>query len=437
MSMTPDSELLRHFARTNSEDTFAELVKRHVNLVYSAALRQVGGDAHLAKDVAQTVFTDLARKASALSRRHHLSGWLYTSTHFAAAKMTRSETRRRDREEQFMREPNTESAPAAEWEHLRPLLDDVMHELKEADRNAILLRYFENRPFAEVGAKLGLNENAARMRVERALEKLRAIFAKRGVVTTSALVAAISANAVELAPANLAATLTVSAVTSAGAGTFTLMKILTATKLKLGLATLVVAGGTTVIALQQQGQGKLRRENAALQQKISQLQSGSQNSSNQITSANNSGKLSNDQFDELLRLRGKVGVLQWQNAEIDELQRKNQELLSAIKQYQNNSSSTSVWLSAELKLLQERYSQETKLMGITRTNLDSLRERYGVTDTLNISNGEIREENTQPSLSYWVEKGKFIQLLNNHRLTYSKLQTVKLEQQIKSQASEN
>jgi hypothetical protein len=76
-------------------------------------------------------------------------------------------------------------------------------------------------------------------------------------------------------------------------------------------------------------------------------------------------------------------------------------------------------------------------MGITRTNLDSLRERYGVTDTLNISNGEIREENTQPSLSYWVEKGKFIQLLNNHRLTYSKLQTVKLEQQIKSQASEN
>ena len=76
--MTPDPELLATFARTNSEDAFAELVRRHVSLVYSAALRQVGGDAHLAQDVAQTVFTDLARKAAALARRESLTGWLYT-----------------------------------------------------------------------------------------------------------------------------------------------------------------------------------------------------------------------------------------------------------------------------------------------------------------------------------------------------------------------
>ena len=177
--MTPDSELLDRYARTRSEDAFAELVRRHVNLVYSAALRQVNGDAHLAQDVAQTVFTDLARKAGSLARRESLTGWLYTSAHYAASKIVRTENRRRDREEKFMREPTNESragfqpaqsAPEADWEKVRPALDDAMHELKESDRESLLLRYFENRQFAEVGAKLGLNENTARMRVERALE---------------------------------------------------------------------------------------------------------------------------------------------------------------------------------------------------------------------------------------------------------------------------
>src|ERR1035438_3856449 len=112
--MTPDSELLAAFARKNSEDAFAELVKRHVNLVYSAALRQVNGDAHSAKDVAQMVFTDLARKADSLARRESLTGWLYTSVHFAATKIVRGENRRRDREEKFMREPISETAPDAD-----------------------------------------------------------------------------------------------------------------------------------------------------------------------------------------------------------------------------------------------------------------------------------------------------------------------------------
>src|SRR5580658_7185664 len=185
--MTPDSELLAAFARDRAEDAFAELVWRHVNLVYSAALRQVNGDAHLAQDVAQTVFADLAQKAASLARRQSLTGWLYTSTHFAAAKMIRGETRRRDREEQFMREPANESDTGADWEKIRPALEDAMHELKDADREAILLRYFENRQFSEVGARLGLNENAARMRVERALEKLRVIFSRRNLTTATAV----------------------------------------------------------------------------------------------------------------------------------------------------------------------------------------------------------------------------------------------------------
>ena len=205
--MTPDCELLRRFAETNSEDAFAELVRRHLNLVYSAALRQVNGDAHLAQDVAQSVFTDLARKAAPLSRRAVLTGWLYTSAYFAAAKVVRTETRRRTREQEAhtMRELLHDPASDVDWDQLHSVLDEAMHKLKDGDREAILLRYFEKRPLAEIGAKFGVNENTARMRVERALEKLRAQLIRRGVTTTAAaLSTAITVNAIQVAPAGLA-----------------------------------------------------------------------------------------------------------------------------------------------------------------------------------------------------------------------------------------
>jgi len=313
--MTPDSELLRQFARTNSEAAFAELVRRHVNLVYSAALRQVNGDEHLAKDVAQTVFTDLARKSGSLARRENLTGWLYTSAHFAAAKMVRGENRRRDREEKFMREP-TETASEADWEKLRPTLDNAMHELKETDREAILLRFFENQPFIQVGAKLGLNENAARMRVERALEKLRDIFTKRGITTATALASVISANAVQMAPANLAATLTAASLAGVGSGTFTLLKIMTATKLELAFSALVVAGAATALVVQHQAQEKLRTDNTALSQQIAQLQTDNENFSNRLVGIDDAKKLSDEEFNELLKLRGEVGVLRSQNVDL-------------------------------------------------------------------------------------------------------------------------
>jgi RNA polymerase sigma factor (sigma-70 family) len=319
--------LLRRFAQTNSEDAFAEIVRRHVNLVYSAALRQVNGDGHLAKDISQTVFTDLARKANSLSRHENLSGWLYTSAHFAAAKIVRTENRRRDREEKFMRELTNKSstgvspvaAPNAEhetdWQKIRPALDDAMHELKETDRDAILSRYFENQQFAEVGAKLGLSENAARMRVERALEKLRTIFAKRGITTATAFASVISANAIQIAPANLAATLTTTSIAAAGTGTFTFLKIMTATKIKLAFSAIVVAGAATAFVIQQQTQNKLRDENGLLQQQVSQLQSDNENFSNRLANVGDSKKLSDEQFNELLKLRGEVGMLQQQTVE--------------------------------------------------------------------------------------------------------------------------
>lgn len=274
--MTPDSELLASFVRTNSGDAFAELVQRHVNLVYSAALRQVNGDTHLAQDIAQNVFADLARKASSLSRHKNLTGWLYTSAHFAAAKIVRGENRRRDREEKFMREPAHESIPEANWEEIRPALDDAMHELKEADREAILLRYFENRPFADVAAKLSLNENAARMRVERALDKLRAIFARRNIATTAALTSVISANAVQMAPTNLVGTLTAASMATTGTGTLTLLKMMTATQLKAGVAALVVASLTTALVVEHKQQTRLRGENDLLQKQLLQMKADNQ-----------------------------------------------------------------------------------------------------------------------------------------------------------------
>jgi len=324
--MTPDSELLRRFAKTNSEDAFAELVERHANLVYSAALRQVNGDEHLAKDVAQMVFADLARKASSLSRRESLTGWLYTSTHFAAVKIVRGENRRRDREIKSMREPIQETGPDPDWEKLRTTLDAAMHELKETDREAVLLRYFENRQFAEVGAKLGLNENAARMRVERALEKLRDIFTKRGVTTATALASVISANAIQIAPANLAATLTTASMASAGTGTFTLLKIMTATKLKLAFSAIVVAGAVTAFMVQHQAQEKLRVENESLRQQVAQWQTDNDSLSNRLAAVGDPKSLSDEQFNELLKLRGEVGMLRNQVIEIGKLREENRQI---------------------------------------------------------------------------------------------------------------
>ncbi|MDE3068184.1 MAG: sigma-70 family RNA polymerase sigma factor [Verrucomicrobiota bacterium] len=346
--MTPDSELLRRYARAGSEDAFAELVQRHVNLVYSAALRQVGDDAHLARDAAQNVFIALARKARPLSRRNSLTGWLYTSAHFAAAKIVRAEQRRRGREGQFMREPSNENTPDADWETIRPALDEIMHELKAADREAVLLRYFENRPFAEVGAKLGLSENAARMRVERALEKLRSIFAKRGISTAAALAALLSANAVQTAPAGLGAALATASVSAAGTGAaFTLLKFMTATHVKLGISALVVAGAATAMVMQHQTQTRLRDEGELLRQQIAQLKTDNQSLSNRLAAVGQAKSLTDEQFNELMRLRGEVALLRRQNNELRRLRAENRQLRASLATASQNQQASEANSAAE------------------------------------------------------------------------------------------
>ena len=288
--MTPDSELLRSYAEKGSEVAFAELVRRYLNLVYSAALRQVNGDAHLAQDVTQTVFADLARKAVALSQRQVLAGWLYTSTHFAAAKAVRTERRRQTHEqeshamEELLRNPGS----GFDWETLRPVLDKVMHELKESDRDAILMRYFENRQLADIGERLGLSEDAARKKVDRALEKLRTFLFKRGVTTAAALASVLSTNAVQIAPMGLAATITSASLISAeaGTGTFTLLKVMSMTKLQaLTIGAIVVTGVVTPWALQHQSKVKLRQENDSLRQQTAQLRSDNDSLSNRLAQA--------------------------------------------------------------------------------------------------------------------------------------------------------
>src|SRR5438067_612300 len=178
-----DIELLTRYARQRDEAAFAELVRRHLDHVHSAALRLVAGDSHLAEDVAQAVFCDLARKASSLGHLRALSGWLHQSARFAAAKLVRSEQRRRHREQASIAMPS--DAPDPDWSELRPIIDDTLAELAESERGALLLRFFEKKPFVEVGAVLGISEDAARMRIERALEKLRARLAARGLLSSA------------------------------------------------------------------------------------------------------------------------------------------------------------------------------------------------------------------------------------------------------------
>lgn len=213
-----DAELLKSYARDGAKDVFGELVNRYLPLVYHAALRQVGGNEYTAEDVAQIVFTRLARKASQLTGHRALAGWLHTTTRFAASEVMRAERRRRAREQEayHMHVLANEEAgePGVQWESLRPVIDDAVAALDARDREAVLLRFFSGLPLAQIGAKLNVSENAARMRVQRALDKLHVVLARRGITSTSAALGVVLANqaAAMTVPAGLAATVASSAI---------------------------------------------------------------------------------------------------------------------------------------------------------------------------------------------------------------------------------
>jgi RNA polymerase sigma factor (sigma-70 family) len=216
-----DVQLLRDYAEDGNEAAFRELVTRHTDLVYSAALRQVFSP-DLAGDITQSVFTDLARKAKPVAEKLQdkgsLAGWLHRGTRYAALSQLRDTRCRLANERQAMEQLLTNSESAPDWEHIRPVLDEALDSLGEEDREALLLRYFKNHDFRAVGLALGVSDDAAQKRVSRAVEGLREFFVKRGVtVGASGLVVLISANAFQAAPAGLAVTISTAAVLVGGA----------------------------------------------------------------------------------------------------------------------------------------------------------------------------------------------------------------------------
>jgi RNA polymerase sigma factor (sigma-70 family) len=204
--MPEDLKLIHEYVTEQSDQAFETLVARHINLVYSAAQRQVR-DPHLAEEVTQAVFTLLARKAKSLGPATILAGWLHHATRFVAKRALRTQRRRHQREQEaYMQSMLEQGTTESAWEEMGPLLDEMLGRLRTADRDALMLRYFENRSLQEVGQALGVPERTAQKRVARSLEKLRGSFLRRGVVlSTVAIAGAVSAHSVQAAPAGLSA----------------------------------------------------------------------------------------------------------------------------------------------------------------------------------------------------------------------------------------
>jgi RNA polymerase sigma factor (sigma-70 family) len=319
-----DLQLLARYTQQHAEDAFAELVRRHLDLVLSAALRQVRSP-QLAEEVAQSAFTDLARQAHRLAPDTILTAWLYQVTRRTAIDVVRREARRQLRE-QVACELSAMNTTAADWIHIEPLLDEAMHALDDTDRTAILLRYFENKSLREVGQTLGTNEDAARKRVSRAVERLREFFAKRGVtIGARGLVVLISTNAVQAAPVGLAVTISAAALagtTLATTATAIATKAIAMTTLQKAIVTATIAAAVGAGIYEARQASHLRDQVQTLQQQqtllaeqITQLKSGNEGLSNRVAQANQSRSLSTDRLRELLRLRGEVGLLRRQQRE--------------------------------------------------------------------------------------------------------------------------
>src|ERR1035441_6610645 len=323
-----DLDLLGQFSRDHSQDAFTALVQRHVNLVYSTALRHVRSR-ELAEEVAQSVFSDLARNAARLKVKTVLSAWLYQVTRGQAVDVVRRESRRQARE-RFAAEMTAVNATSSDWTRIELLLDDAMESLNETDRAAVLLRYFENKPLREVGALLGASDDAAQKRVSRAVERLREFFSKRGVTASaSGLVVLLSANAIQAAPAGLVAAISTTAAALAGTivpttTIATAIKTIAMTTLQKAIigVTLAAAVGAGIYEARQNS--KLRDQNESLQQQTAQLKTESESLSNRLTAVGNTQSpsaksLPDEQYNELLRLRGMAGVARRASAEAEQL----------------------------------------------------------------------------------------------------------------------
>src|SRR5437667_2831401 len=329
MNSLTDQQLLRDYTGRRSEAAFAELVQRHVDFVYSAALRMVR-DAHLAEDVSQGVFLALARNARQLADRPVLSGWLHRTTQNLSANTVRSDVRRRAREQEAGAINELLSAqPEAVWEYIAPHLDEALGELNEGDRDAVLLRYFERKSTREMAQTLGTSEEAAQKRVSRAVERLREFFSKRGItVGASGLVVVITANAVQAAPAGLAVTIstaaTLAGTTIAATATATAIKAIAMTTLQKTIitATIAAAVGTGIYEARQASilQTKVQtfqQQQAPLAEQIHRLQRERDEAKNRLALLEKENKQmrSGQNTTELLKLRAELA--QWRTVAND------------------------------------------------------------------------------------------------------------------------
>jgi RNA polymerase sigma factor (sigma-70 family) len=321
MNGLSDQQLLRDYTGGRSEAAFAELVRRHVDLVYCAAMRMIR-DAHLAEDVTQSVFVALARNARQLTGRSVLSGWLHRTAQNIAAQTVRTDVRRRAREQEAaaMNELLA-TEPDTLWEQIAPHLDAALGELSEPDRDALLLRYFERKSACEMAQTLGISDEAAQKRVSRAVERLREFFAKRGVtVGAGGLVVVIAANAVQAAPVGLAVTISTAALlTGAAVSTST---VIAATKaIAMTILQKIIIGATLAAAIstgiyEARQAWRSREENQSLQQQqtplaeqMQQLEHERDDARNRLASLADELARTKSNNIELLKLRDEVARL--------------------------------------------------------------------------------------------------------------------------------
>ena len=320
MTHHTDLELLECYARHRAEDAFAELVRRHVDLVYSAALRQVRSP-QLAEEVAQSSFVDLARIASRLEPRTVVAAWLYEVTRRSAVDVIRRESRRQQRE-QLSIEMNALNNSGAEWAHVEPLLEEAMSALDAPDRAAVLLRFFERKNLREVGQALGVSEDAAQKRVARALERLRENLARRGVTSGAATLAGLlSLHAVQSAPAGLATTMAaivgqlVAGAATAGAAVQSTQTIAMTLTQKSFVATgFIAVAGIAIYQAQlnrslRSENAEVRRAHASATEQLEQLRQEQAKVARRLSQGGAAAPGNGRDEVELLRLRGEVARL--------------------------------------------------------------------------------------------------------------------------------
>ena len=298
-------------------------MKRHIDLVHSAALREANGDVGKAEDITQATFVGPARRASKLVEHPALVGWLYTSVRRMAANVRRADQRRerREKEAQSLPIPKTSDVPGSGWQEIRLVIDDALHELGTGERTAIVLRFFEQQSLKEVGRILGINENAARTRVNRAMDRLQGALAKRGISTTPSGLAGIVAAGVALVPAPtyLAASVARSALAASTLGASTMAFIFDLIlKLKTGLAgALIVGSVATPLVMQHQAKIELGAENRALREDVRILSAENRRLSGRLRESGDAASLSEDKLAELMKLRGEVALLRTRELESD------------------------------------------------------------------------------------------------------------------------